>query len=65
MATTLDRQTRVIKDDSLFGSFEEATPTSLTALRPALIILAPQEVPQKKRERDLLEHATWEDAAFY
>ena len=65
MATTLDRQERGIKDDRLTRFFEEATTASQTALRPAVIILAPQELAQKNRERDRLEDATWEDAAFY
>ena len=65
MATTLDRQKRVINDNRLIGFFEAATLTSLTALRPAVIILAPQEFSKQKRERDRLEDATWEDAAVY
>ncbi len=65
MATTLDRQERGIKDDRLTRFFEKATTASRTALRPAINILAPQELSQKNRERDRLENATWEDAAFY
>ncbi len=65
MTTRLDRPKRGINDDRLIRFLEEATTASRTAFRPAVIILAPQEIPQEKRERDRLEDATWEDAAFY